>query len=225
MKITYGIILVCVIIYAAFNMVPEWEVDDLYENFGFSGENLFAGKIWTIVTSIFVHGSFMHLISNMLALFFFGRALEEDVPNDRFIVIFIFGGIMGNLVSMFFYSPAEVFVGASGAIFTIMGVAMIKKPFELIFYPAMIPIPLLFVGIVYTLYTVMAFLVGGDPNIAYTAHLAGLGIGALIGFYEVGVKRSLLVIALIIISIIFILPIILTIIGIFDYTGAISSLF
>ena len=89
MKITYGIILVCVIIYAAFNMVPEWEVDDLYENFGFSGENLFAGKIWTIVTSIFVHGSFLHLISNMLALFFFGRALEEDVPNDRFLVIFI----------------------------------------------------------------------------------------------------------------------------------------
>ena len=225
MKITYGIILVCIIIYAAFNMVPEWEVDDLYENFGFSGENLFAGKIWTIVTSIFVHGSFMHLISNMLALFFFGRALEEDVPNDRFLVIFIFGGIMGNLVSLFFYSPAEVFVGASGAIFTIMGVAMIKKPFELIFYPAVVPIPLLFVGIVYTLYTVMAFLVGGDPNIAYTAHLAGLGIGALIGFYEVGVKKSLFLIALIIISIIFILPIILTIIGIFDYTGAISSLF
>ncbi len=225
MKITYGIILVCVIIYAAFNMVPEWEVDDLYENFGFSGENLFAGKIWTIVTSIFVHGSFMHLISNMLALFFFGRALEEDVPNDRFLVIFIFGGIMGNLVSLFFYSPAEVFVGASGAIFTIMGVAMIKKPFELIFFPAVVPIPLLFVGIVYTLYTVMAFLVGGDPNIAYTAHLAGLGIGALIGFYEVGVKKSLFLIALIIISIIFILPIILTIIGIFDYTGAISSLF
>ena len=225
MKITYGIILVCVIIYAVFNMVPEWEVDSLYENFGFSGENLFAGKIWTIVTSIFVHGSFIHLISNMLALFFFGRALEESVPNDRFILIFIFGGIMGNLVSMFFYSPAEVFVGASGAIFTIMGVAMIKKPFELIFYPAVVPIPLLFVGIVYTLYTVMAFLVGGDPNIAYTAHLAGLVIGALIGFYEVGVKKSLLLIALIVISIIFILPIILTIMGIFDYTGAISSLF
>ncbi|MCK4635109.1 MAG: rhomboid family intramembrane serine protease, partial [Candidatus Aenigmarchaeota archaeon] len=150
---------------------------------------------------------------------------EEDVPNDRFLVIFIFGGIMGNLVSLFFYSPAEVFVGASGAIFTIMGVAMIKKPFELIFFPAVVPIPLLFVGIVYTLYTVMAFLVGGDPNIAYTAHLAGLGIGALIGFYEVGVKKSLFLIALIIISIIFILPIILTIIGIFDYTGAISSLF
>lgn len=226
MKITYALIFICVIIYAFFNTVPEWEVDQLYQTFGFSGENLFAGRIWTLVTSLFVHGSLSHLFFNMIALFFFGRALEEDMSKDKFITIFIVGGIAGNLFSLFYYSPQEVFVGASGAIFTIMGVAMIKKPFELIFFPAVVPIPLLFVGIVYTLYTIMAFFFGeGDSNVAYTAHLAGLGIGILVGFYESGLKKSLLVIGLITITIIFILPFLLTVMGIFDYTGLIGNLF
>lgn len=226
MKITYALIVICVLIYAFFNMVPEWEVDGLYETFGFSGENLMAGRIWTPVTSLFVHGGVLHLFFNMVALFFFGRALEEDVKNDKFLMIFLLGGIAGNVVSLFFYSPQEIFVGASGAIFTIMGVAMIKKPFELIFFPAVVPIPLLFVGIVYTLYTFVAFFFGqGDPNVAYTAHMAGLGIGFMIGFYEAGVKKSLLVIALIIITVLFILPFLLAIIGIFDYTGLIGNIF
>lgn len=226
MKITYALIVICIIIYVFFNMVPEWEVDGLYQTFGFSGDNLFAGRVWTLVTSLFVHGSLTHIFFNMVALFFFGRALEEDMRKDRFLMIFLVGGIAGNLFSLLYYSPQEIFVGASGAIFTIMGVAMIKKPFELIFFPAVVPIPLLFVGIVYTLYTIMAFFFGeGDSNVAYTAHLAGLGIGIIFGFYEAGLKRSLLVIGLIIITVLFVLPFLLTIIGLFDYTGFIGNLF
>ncbi len=225
MKITYGIIIVCIIIYAAFNMVPENEVESLYQTFGFSGENLYAGKIWTLVTSVFVHGGYLHLFFNMVALFFFGRALEEDMQKDKFFILFIFGGIMGNLVSLLFYPSTEIFVGASGAIFTIMGAAMIMKPFELIFYPSLVPIPLLFVGIVYALYTVLAVFFGvGDADVAYSAHLGGLGIGMLVGFYEIGIKKSVLIVFLIILSLIFIIPFVLEIINIFDYTGAMGSL-
>ncbi|UCG95603.1 MAG: rhomboid family intramembrane serine protease [archaeon] len=225
MKITYALIIICVLVYAFFNMASPGEVDDLYETFGFSADNLREGKVWTPITSIFVHGNIVHLFFNMLALFFFGRALEEDMSKNKFIIIFLVGGIVGNIFSMFFYSPYELFVGASGAIFTIMGVAMIKKPFELIFFPTLIPIPLLFVGIVYTLYTILAFFFGGDPNVAYTAHLAGLGLGVLIGFYEAGIKKSLLVILLIAITLFFVLEFLIFVIGIFDYTAAVNALF
>jgi membrane associated rhomboid family serine protease len=224
MKITYVIILICIIVYASFNLVSSREVDDLYETYGFSGENLFAGRVWTLVTSIFVHGGPVHLLFNMLALFFFGRALEEDMPNDKFLFIFILGGIVGNLVSMFFYPPSEFFVGASGAIFTVMGVAMVKKPFEFIFFPTMIPVPLILVGILYTLYTVLAFFFGGDPNVAYTAHLGGLALGMMYGFYDVGLKRGFFVVLLMFI-VLLILPFVLGILGIFDYTGLIGDLF
>ncbi len=225
MKITYAIILICVIIYACFNFIPEWEADQLYKEFGFSGENLFAGKVWTLITSVFIHGGPLHLFFNMIAFFFFGRALEEDMPGQRFFMIFIIGGIVGNAVSLFFYPPTELFVGASGAIFTIMGVAMIKKPFELIFFPAVVPIPLLFVGIVYMLYTILAFFFGGDPNVAYSAHLGGLGLGILIGFHEVGFKKAAIVVLLILLSLVFIVPFILQILDLFDYTSAIGLLF
>jgi len=224
MKITYLIILICVLVYAFFNIVPADEVDDLYDAFGFSGDNVMQGRFWTPVTSIFVHGGVLHLLFNMVAFFFFGRALEEDMDKGKFLAIFILGGVVGNFFSLFYYPSYEIFVGASGAIFTIMGVAMIKKPFELIFFPTLIPIPLLFVGIVYTLYTVLAFFFGGDPEVAYTAHMAGLGIGVVVGFYEAGIKKSLLVIGLIAITLLFILPFLLTLIGIFDYTGELTSI-
>jgi|GEM_PF-677300 len=226
MKITYVLIFICVIIYAAFNMVPAWEADKLYENYGFSGENFFAGKVWTLITSIFIHGGPVHLIFNMIALFFFGRALEEDMPMNKFLVIFLLGGILGNIACLFFYPMNEIVVGASAAIFAIMGVAMIKKPFELIFFPAVVPIPLLLVGILYTLYSIIGFFFGeGDPNVAHVGHLAGLAVGVIWGFFEVGLKKSALIILLIILALIFILPFILPVIAAFDYTAAIGEFF
>jgi len=226
MKITYTIILICVIVFVFFGQHSQAEQNKLFKTYGFSGENLFSGKIWTIVTSIFVHGNIGHLLLNMIALFFFGRVLEETESKGKLLSIFLLGGIAGNIVCIFFYPPTEYIVGASAAIFAVMGVAMIKKPFELIFFPSIIPIPVIYAALVFIFSDILAVFFGvtGDPNIAHVGHLGGLAVGLIWGCHEAGLKKTFIVLIVIAISILILMPFLLYFFHIFDYTSLISSL-
>ena len=148
-----------------------------------SGENL-----WTVITSMFIHGSFFHLFVNMLSLFFLGSFLEKLVGSKRFLFIYIISGILASLFFVFFAFafgqnltiPA---VGASGAIFGIGGVLAVltpKVPVYLMFIP--IPMPLWF-GIALMLVLIwLVSAVAGLP-IGNTAHLGGLIAGLIYGFF------------------------------------------
>ncbi len=226
MKLTYGLIAVCIIVFIFFGCHTPSEQEKLFELYGFSGYNLFHGRPWTIVTSIFVHGNVGHLILNMIALFFFGRTLEEEITGIKFMLIFISGGIVGNIFCLFFYPFTEYVVGASAAIFSIMGAAMIKRPFEFIFFPSIVPVPVIYAALIFIFSDVLAVFFGitGNPNIAHVGHLGGLATGLLWGLHEAGFKRTLLVILLIIISVVVLMPFLLLFFKIFDYTSIISSL-
>jgi len=223
MKITYVLMALCIIVFVLMGTSHRYEQNEIFERFGFSGENLFNGKFWCLITSLFLHGSAAHLVLNMIALFFFGRALEREISSGKFLTIYLLGGVVGNLISLLFYPPDQLFIGASGAIFAIMGAAMLIKPFEFIFYPYLIPVPLALVGIVYTVYTILAFLFGGDPNVAYSAHLGGLIVGVIAGFREGGIKGLLVVIILFVI--LFMTPILWNLLITLDYSRILGSLF
>ena len=223
MKITIALIIACIVVFALIGSYSSYKQNEIFEKFGFSGKNLQEGRLWTPITSIFLHGSLTHLIFNVVALFFFGKSLENNIRPYKYLLVFFSGGIVGNLVSLAFYPSSELFVGASGAIFAVMGMVMLADPFELSFYPYIIPVPIALVGVVYTIYTMFAFLFGGDPNVAYTAHLGGLVVGILFGLRNTSIKGILSVIALFIILLA--LPVIFNFLGMFDYSGLISALF
>jgi len=223
MKLTYFLMALCIIIFVLIGTAPRYDQNEIFERYGFSKENFFGGEFWCLITSLFLHGSVAHLVLNMVALFFFGRALENEIAPWKFLTIFLLGGIGGNLISMFFYPGDQLFIGASGAIFAIMGAVMIIKPFEFIFYPYLIPVPLALVGIIYTVYTILAFLFGGDPNVAYSAHLGGLAVGIIAGLREGGVKGLLIVSILFVV--LFMTPVIWNILSALDYSRILGSLF
>lgn len=213
MKVAYVLILICMALFFVVGSMPDPE--EAMSSFAFSGKNVYEGKIWTFMTSLFLHGNIVHLVVNMMALFFFGRALESRVNKKKFLVIFFLSGIGGNMISLLIYPAGTSLIGASGAIFGVMGAAMLIKPFEFVVYPYIIPVPIALVGILYTVYTVMAFLAGGDGQIAYAAHLGGLSIGLLFGFREESNKKGLLFVFLL-------LGVLLVIPFIWDYLQALN---
>ncbi len=151
--------------------------------------NILQGKyLWTIVTSMFMHGSFFHLLVNMLSLFFVGSFVEKVIGKRRYIWFYLLSGIFA---ALFFVSAALVLssdmntyaVGASGALFGLIGLLMLLTP-NLPVYLMFIPIPIKMKyaapGMLIILWIIS---VAGNVPIGNTAHLGGLLIGLIYGAY------------------------------------------
>ena len=94
-------------------------------------------QIWRYVTAIFLHGSITHLAFNLFALFFFGLVLEKTVGTKNFMITFFTTGIIANIISVNFYNSS---LGASGAIYGVIGAAAILRPMMMVFsFGAIIP--------------------------------------------------------------------------------------
>jgi rhomboid protease GluP len=118
----------------------------------------------------------------MLGLYFFGKNLEEETNKQWMIGIFFASGLLGNLVFMF--TSASPVVGASGAVFGILGASMLLNPTKTI-HIYLFPLPL---GLIAVLFIIAESLVAyfqpsAYANIATVAHLAGLATGSIFAFF------------------------------------------
>ena len=130
---------------------------------------------WTIISSIFAHGSFAHILFNMISLYFLGGFLIRAVGEKTFLAIFFLGGLVGNVLFMLLTSPSSTGIGASGAIFALGGaLAVIVPRAPVIIVPIPVPIPLWAAILIFLL---LSFL----PGIAWQAHLGGLLLGLIAG--------------------------------------------
>lgn len=137
----------------------------------------FSSRPWTIITSLFIHGGFWHIIANMITFYFFGRNVIRLVGENRFLAVYFIGGIVGNILFMLLASPFTIAVGASGAIFALGGVLAVMMPkLKVLIFPIPVPVPLW--AAVIGGFVVLFFV----PGIAWQAHLGGLIVG-LIGGY------------------------------------------
>jgi membrane associated rhomboid family serine protease len=107
------------------------------ENFALTPSMILAGKnFWTILTSMFTHVLFFHIFANMFSLFFIGTFLEKLIGKKRFLGVYLFAGIVGGiffvLSGMIFHNDSPG-VGASGAIFGLLGVLSVLVPYSKIY--------------------------------------------------------------------------------------------
>lgn len=134
------------------------------------------GEWWRVITSMFLHGGFMHVLFNMFSLFLFGPELEKIAGKIRFLTIYFLSGIFGGAATFATQDAFYASVGASGAIFGIIGafgalVYYTRKSFPQL---RQIMLPIIVVSII------MTFL---QPNINVAAHLGGMAAGLILGLF------------------------------------------
>jgi membrane associated rhomboid family serine protease len=131
---------------------------------------------WTIVTNLFIHGSFWHIFGNMITLFFFGTYLARWVGDGKFLLVYFGGGILGNFIYIWLGEPYSIAIGASGAVFALAGALAVMAPNLRLFVYFIIPMRLWVAVLLF--FVLWSFL----PGIAWQAHLGGL-VGGLIAGY------------------------------------------
>ncbi len=142
---------------------------------------------WTFLTSMFMHAGFFHLFVNMFSMIFVGNLVEKIIGKKRFISFYLlaglFAGILFVAVSLFVPSENVYAVGASGAIFGLIGLLMVLTP-NLPVYMMFIPIPIKMKyaapAMLFILWLISAW---GNVSIGNTAHLGGFIFGLIYGFY------------------------------------------
>ncbi len=145
--------------------------------------NLFLVQPYRIFTSMFLHGSFAHIFYNGLALLMFGTLLERRVGSMEYSKIFILGGIIGSLgyylTVLLGIIPPLPALGASGAIYAVLGALSVLMP-NLVIYVYFIPMRIREATILWVL---LEFIGMFNPvsTVGHAAHLGGLIFGYLYG--------------------------------------------
>ncbi len=135
----------------------------------FSPDRLFP-QFWTLVTYMFVHVGFLHLLFNMLVLFFFGPPLEERWGGQEFLKFFFLAGLGGALLSMVLPFPIA---GASAAVYGVMVAFAMYWPNNPIYFWGILPIKAKWlVGFLVGMSLIYA-VTGGQRGVAHLAHLGG----------------------------------------------------
>jgi membrane associated rhomboid family serine protease len=133
---------------------------------------------WTAVTYMFVHGDFWHLLWNMYALFIFGPRLEHFWGTRKFVFFYFLSGLGGLICyTLFFRDSGSLLLGASGAIFGVMGAYALQWPKQEVYLFWVLPmrvvtLVMLLVGFNLAM-GLFGLATGGGANIAYFAHLGG----------------------------------------------------
>lgn len=137
---------------------------------------------WTFVTAIFLHANLIHIFLNLFALVMFGTYLEFRVSKKVYLAIFFLAGIIGNIGYMVTATdPAVAGLGASGAIYGLMGALAIIAPYDTVFVLG-IPMPMVAALFLWTGLEIFGVLFPSG-NIASGAHLFGIVVGVAFGLY------------------------------------------
>jgi len=132
---------------------------------------------WTLLTYMFVHGGFFHLLFNMLGVFFFGPPLEERWGSTEFIRFFLVCGIGGALLSLLF--PHVPIVGASAAVYGILVAYAMYWPDNQIYIWGILPVKAKWLVLFLIGLSVFYTVAGGASHVAHLAHLGGAAAGFL----------------------------------------------
>jgi membrane associated rhomboid family serine protease len=128
-----------------------------------------GGEWWRLFTSAFLHGSFIHIAFNMYVLFFLGPTLERILGHTRFITLYLLAALGGSVASYWFSNIQTVSVGASGAIFGLMGALIVAG--RRMRYDIKQVLFLLAVNVAIGFFS---------PGVDWRAHFGGLVVGAAV---------------------------------------------
>jgi rhomboid protease GluP len=153
--------------------------DDVVSAFGQVNAYVWNGQIWRLFTAMFVHADIVHIFGNMLFLFIFGLRAEEMFDVKEYLLIYLLSGLAGGFLTLVLWPPDTVSIGASGAIFGVLGATIVylrRSIGQSIMTALMYAFFLFFINSV-------------GPGVNYLAHFGGLATGLLIGYALAASRR------------------------------------
>ncbi len=144
---------------------------------------------WQLITYMFLHGGFFHLLLNMFALWMFGAELENTWGQKRFLTYYFVCGVGAGLCNLLvapLFTSVGPTVGASGAIYGILVAFGYLFPNRNIYIYGLIPIKAKYLVVIYMLIELFSAVGGTNSGIAHMAHLGGgvVGLIYLLIFYK-----------------------------------------
>lgn len=199
---SYSFIGLNVLVFLLQASMPQNQLEQFVLNYGAIPSEITSGlRWWTLFTSMFLHGGWMHLIGNMLFLWVFADNIEATIGHFRFLFFYFMGGLAAHFGHIFFNYFSDIpTVGASGAISAVMGAYLFMFPGSKI---RLVFLPFLFIHFIFPPFRIPAFLFLGfwiyqqfmsgtaslqgatieDMGVAWWAHIGGFIFGVLAGLY------------------------------------------
>jgi len=185
--ITIFLILLNVFIFIFTYLSPNFE-EMVFEYEAVPKRILEGEGVLTLISSMFLHEGFLHLIGNMWFLWLFGDNVEQNLGKIKFLIFYLLCGILAGLFHIFLVSVEESMlpvIGASGAISGVLGGYLILYPknkirafFMLYFRPIIFSVPAYFYIGIWFLYQFLS--VGVPSPVAYFAHIGGFIAGMIL---------------------------------------------
>ncbi|HET7268330.1 MAG TPA: rhomboid family intramembrane serine protease [Oleiagrimonas sp.] len=197
--VTLTIVVICVACFTVLSLVPVPREVAWVMRWGTVPAELFAvsGPWWhqlldpdwlRLLTALFIHVGWMHLVTNMLFLVIFGLAAERALGSPRFLVLFLIGGVFANLVGALTLAGAHApIIGCSGAVSAVVGVYLVLFPrarlglvLPLGLFMEFVRVPAPFLIGLWVLLQLLFTYAGPDfGEVVWWSHIAGFGFGVL----------------------------------------------
>ncbi|HWR26896.1 MAG TPA: rhomboid family intramembrane serine protease [Candidatus Thermoplasmatota archaeon] len=184
--LTYSIIIACFFVFLISLFFRTEIINDLGFRPSYLSLEAFP-NVYTLFTSMFVHSDFLHILGNMFVFFFMGVAFEQRVGPKKFLLIYLVTGVCGALThSLLNIGSTIPLIGASGAIFGILGAFAYAYPRDEIVMP--VPIGIMFIMRIKVIYATIIFAVfetvivmfSVQDSTAHFAHFGGLASGVVL---------------------------------------------
>lgn len=193
--LTYGLIATCAVVFGLQFFgegSPGSAGVSFIRDFGMVPADIVAGnRLWTLLTSMFLHGGIFHFLGNMLYLWIFGDNVEDAFGHFGYLGVYIVSGLVGSLLQIAIAPNSTIpTIGASGAISGVMGAYFVLFPrarvltvVPIFFFLRFLYLP---APILLGFWILFQILNGCNSNpgtggVAYFAHIGGFGAGALFG--------------------------------------------
>ena len=192
--ITIGIIIFCITIFLYQFSLIDTKNFEIINNFGMKPKDLLSSNsisvYFTLFSSMFLHGGFMHLIGNMLFLWIYGNNIEDAMGHYKFLLFYITCGLAAAFLQAFVAPNSDIpMIGASGAVSGVLSAYLLLYPrarvhtlIFVFFFITVIRIPAGILIIIWLVTQVFnAILVDSNsPGVAWFAHIGGFIMGILL---------------------------------------------
>ena len=190
------IVVILLIVLNAVVFLHEMQLEDFSRNFFIARYGVIPDQFhwYTLVTSQFLHGGWLHIIANMVFLWAFGRTLEDAMGSLKFLAFYLICGVAAGLTQAYVTAGSHVpSIGASGAIAGVMGAYVLKFPraqiYSLVFIvvfitrieiPALFFIPYWFITQVFNGAGSIGYSSVSESGTAWFAHIGGFIAGMIL---------------------------------------------